>query len=1206
VRSMSAAKIFALVVLLILCFVTSKIGAAGPVLGVVEATIFRDSDSLTLYVPDQGEVSLAGFAFVADNRTYGLEDFISFRGLPFDRLPTPICFRLIRNGSNPPRPLDCPTTLILTQNLSNADVFWYNSILAVDITFLIQNSESTQAFCASGAVICQFSFIPSVEVSTLTPEPSVSPTVNATATQIIAAATLTRLAQPTPLIIATVQATRVALADDRHVEVQDIGWNNIRSRIFLRVQANPAIEWLQIAILDPRSGNTRLGDEMPIVPIIGGTAELDVSTLPLLPGFNYTLRLIPFDNIRSVPLLEYRYAEVTFNAGSTDIGVRITIDNPRDSGEARIRVTRLMSDIAQVRLSVRQEPFLGNPIWSETINVTSSEIVTDPIPSLLPNRRYSVYYTGFDAQRNLIINETLGTSFIFDATPLADLLASIGNPILWIALVILTIILFRLLRLYQSDWREVSGNAAPWAITSWQRHAAIQKEETRLLAMDMATFWQATQDRGISTFQELHRRLTPSLDRSPNRNLIPIYAAILRDVVLNDDRVALIQTEHGEIGVHYAEMLYRVTQAQIYKMTINLAPAYWHIEDLLYTFSIALPDIPDSGEAIPESILKVILELSASITSLNDKLNHSTRMLWQAGQLLDVFTASDRKTLQLIEETNNWAITQARVNIVMDVDGFLHELEARRALISGAIQRPVELSVINRENNGVIIRRVEMRVVLESITAALDFASGLLKRYIEYTEASITQILQNIKTVEDMARVDESLNTIAGGGFGQLVEDAIRNLLDIRREVSAALAQPPESYGRRLAMLDAYLLIQQFQGQLKGSTQPRAKEWSPLVATIAELFKERRQDEESQGMAYINPYVTGNPIKANRLMLFKGRQHIAQEIVTRLRGSGNPTLLLYGPRRMGKSSFLLHLPNLLPARYIPVYFDAQGAGATQSEANFCYLLARAIYDVMRKGVESRRSMTPLQAAPSLADFKENALTRLEDWLNDSVAPVLENRTLLITIDEFEKIGEAIREGKMTTALLDQIRHMIQHREELVFMFTGVQSLDALVPDAASYFISVVSIELGYLDHDAAEDLIRNPASEQEGRVPRYHDAAVAEILRLTHCQPFLVQAICSETVTIANNEQISLIQVEHVQRAAQIAQTRQINFFRNIWDEAGEEGQVFLRNLVKNHTQNDTSVSVIDDLLHRHVIRRVNGSFEVEVPLVREWIVKQG
>jgi hypothetical protein len=154
----------------------------------ISLTIFRDADTLTLYIAEQSDISLIGFAYTVNDRTYPLDDFASFREMPFGRLPTPICFRLIRSGSNTPLPQDCASALVLTHLLSNADIFWYGATLAQDFVILIESNSEIQGICPSGEAKCEFEFIAPTPtptpVVTPTPTPTITPTPTLTPTPV--------------------------------------------------------------------------------------------------------------------------------------------------------------------------------------------------------------------------------------------------------------------------------------------------------------------------------------------------------------------------------------------------------------------------------------------------------------------------------------------------------------------------------------------------------------------------------------------------------------------------------------------------------------------------------------------------------------------------------------------------------------------------------------------------------------------------------------------------------------------------------------------------------------------------------------------------------------------------------------------------------------------------------------------------------------
>jgi hypothetical protein len=79
----------------------------------------------------------------------------------------------------------------------------------------------------------------------------------------------------------------------------------------------------------------------------------------------------------------------------------------------------------------------------------------------------------------------------------------------------------------------------------------------------------------------------------------------------------------------------------------------------------------------------------------------------------------------------------------------------------------------------------------------------------------------------------------------------------------------------------------------------------------------------AQTREIVNPYVTGIPLRVQPGHFFVGRRNISARIEQILQNS-NPPLLLYGQRRIGKTSLLNHLSQLLPENYIPLFVDLEG------------------------------------------------------------------------------------------------------------------------------------------------------------------------------------------------------------------------------------------------------------------------------------------
>ena len=107
----------------------SALSVTVPATDGIDLILYRDAASLTLYLPEQGTVSLDGLRFEVIQggvtTAYPLTN-LNF-GLPLGALPTPLCLRLERSGTANPLPLTCDALRsrgsVITRTLADADSF---------------------------------------------------------------------------------------------------------------------------------------------------------------------------------------------------------------------------------------------------------------------------------------------------------------------------------------------------------------------------------------------------------------------------------------------------------------------------------------------------------------------------------------------------------------------------------------------------------------------------------------------------------------------------------------------------------------------------------------------------------------------------------------------------------------------------------------------------------------------------------------------------------------------------------------------------------------------------------------------------------------------------------------------------------------------------------------------------------------------------
>lgn len=389
---------------------------------------------------------------------------------------------------------------------------------------------------------------------------------------------------------------------------------------------------------------------------------------------------------------------------------------------------------------------------------------------------------------------------------------------------------------------------------------------------------------------------------------------------------------------------------------------------------------------------------------------------------------------------------------------------------------------------------------------------------------------------------------------------------------------------------------------IQGLTFVPARE-RQLFLPIAHAWRDVLQ---KAGNRLPNPYVAGNPLWGDTPGLFVGRQDLLQSLQAQLLNrTQRPALLLYGQRRMGKSSLLYQLPQELEDTVIPIHVDGQAGEMQESNAAFLYNLGRTIYS---QAHEQRQLKLP--APPSLA---ETTFTTFSEWL-DAAELQLGTRTMLLALDEFEAVDAAIAQGWLDARLLGFLRNLIQHHPKIDLLLAGSHHPRELTQDWSSYLISVNVLEISYLDERSTRHLIEAPIP---GFGLHYEPAAVDEIIRLTRCQPLLVQLLCQELVHLLNERGEHKATVADIEAAIPRAFSSGSSlYFDYLQKDAGAVGDTILRNLA----QAEPSASVpraqltggqneyeqaLKKLLQRDLVEEVDGGISFEVELVRRWWASQ-
>ncbi len=281
-----------------------------------------------------------------------------------------------------------------------------------------------------------------------------------------------------------------------------------------------------------------------------------------------------------------------------------------------------------------------------------------------------------------------------------------------------------------------------------------------------------------------------------------------------------------------------------------------------------------------------------------------------------------------------------------------------------------------------------------------------------------------------------------------------------------------------------------------------AEEWRDLVSLAGGVV-----GEEVLRQPVLNPYegYSGLPVTGST---FLGRADILRQIETHwAAGDLLPPLIIYGHRRMGKSSILRNLANRATPGTLLVYLDMQDAGWVDHTGQLLLDLAEALH---RVAIEAGLDVGPSPAEIDYADLgtARRALNNLLHHLHPQMAA---GRRLILAVDEFELIEEGIHAGRIDAGLLPYLRAVNQRYRWLALIFAGLHTLEEMGRDYRSAFYGQAEhLRVSYLSYDNAMRLITQPHPDF---ALEYAPDLREELYYLTFGQPYLLQRLCWELVT---------------------------------------------------------------------------------------------
>jgi formylglycine-generating enzyme required for sulfatase activity/tetratricopeptide (TPR) repeat protein len=357
-----------------------------------------------------------------------------------------------------------------------------------------------------------------------------------------------------------------------------------------------------------------------------------------------------------------------------------------------------------------------------------------------------------------------------------------------------------------------------------------------------------------------------------------------------------------------------------------------------------------------------------------------------------------------------------------------------------------------------------------------------------------------------------------------------------------------------------------------------------------------------------NPYIAGNPVRGRGR--FIGRADVLRDVSRILHNPNTNAIVLFGQRRIGKTSVLLHIERELATRkdFTPFYFDLQDKAALP--------LPEVLYQMAQK--VSLVTKTPL---PARERFDRDGRF-FRDTFIPAATKITKNRGLVLLLDEFDVLDLAQEQTGATFFLY--LREWMKSSRGVQFVFVLGRRPEELSVNALSTFKSIRSRKVSLMTEGDSKVVIRQ--SERNGSLV-WSDDAVDRVWHWTQGHPYFTQLLCSEIWEAAIEEEpqnTPFVNYDSVDRAIIHALERGANAFQWIWNSLSPAERVVMAAMAEARGEyisqdelttilNRSKVRLIlrelevapETLIRWDLLRPSNTGFRFAVPLLRRWVAAE-
>lgn len=275
---------------------------------------------------------------------------------------------------------------------------------------------------------------------------------------------------------------------------------------------------------------------------------------------------------------------------------------------------------------------------------------------------------------------------------------------------------------------------------------------------------------------------------------------------------------------------------------------------------------------------------------------------------------------------------------------------------------------------------------------------------------------------------------------------------------------------------------------------------------------------------------------------FYGRKTECQRISTLLHDSSqNTTILIWGQKRIGKTSLMFYLQKQLQGDFLPIYIDVQGLTDSSTSQFLHQLMIQISIALQKKGGEVAQEIS----VPAFNKLRKNPLSHFDTFIA-LVQQVAVTRPLVVILDEFQCLCSLREEVISREAIFSRLRSYSQHGRNVRFILSGGGLSHQLAEhcNMTSLFNIAHDEKLGCLETQDAYKLVKDGLT----KVGNITSHAIQLLLDLTASHPFYLQLLCYALHEQALEEKI-LITADSVSQCARKWLDREDGSrFQHLWE----------------------------------------------------------